>query len=120
MLSRIITAIVVVLIVAGLGLLIYSKIPNTHTGGNFKTYALFHDGSRLQTGSRVIIAGSQVEMAARTLPMSGGPRVATVRSSTTSAISSASWSADDSHGHQSGPPPAHETNTPPAPVVRCP
>ena len=53
-LSSIITAIVLAVVIVGVGLLIYSKIPDTRTGGTFKTYALFHDGSRLQPGSRVI------------------------------------------------------------------
>jgi phospholipid/cholesterol/gamma-HCH transport system substrate-binding protein len=59
-LSSIITAIVLAVVIVGVGLLIYSKIPDTRTGGTFKTYALFHDGSRLQPGSRVIIAGVRV------------------------------------------------------------
>jgi phospholipid/cholesterol/gamma-HCH transport system substrate-binding protein len=59
-LSSIISAIVIALVLAGVGLLIYSKVPDTRVNGHFKTYALFHDGSRLQPGSRVIIAGVRV------------------------------------------------------------
>jgi len=59
-LSRVITAVVVLAIMAGAGVLIYSKIPDTRVGGSFKTFALFHDGSRLQPGSPVIIAGVRV------------------------------------------------------------
>jgi phospholipid/cholesterol/gamma-HCH transport system substrate-binding protein len=59
-LSRIITVVVVLALVAGATLLIYSKIPDAKVGGTFKTFALFHDGSRLQPGSPVIIAGVRV------------------------------------------------------------
>jgi phospholipid/cholesterol/gamma-HCH transport system substrate-binding protein len=59
-LSRLITAVVVVAILSAAGLLIYSKVPNPRVGGTFKTFALFHDGSRLQPGSPVIIAGVRV------------------------------------------------------------
>lgn len=59
-LSRLITAVVVVAILSVAGLLIYSKVPNARVGGSFETFALFHDGSRLQKGSPVIIAGVRV------------------------------------------------------------
>jgi len=59
-LSRVITAVVVVAVLAMAGVLIYSKIPDTKVGGSFKTFAMFHDGSRLQPGSPVIIAGVRV------------------------------------------------------------
>jgi phospholipid/cholesterol/gamma-HCH transport system substrate-binding protein len=59
-LSRIITVVVVLTLMVGTGLLIYSKIPDAKVGGTFKTFALFHDGSRLQPGSPVIIAGVRV------------------------------------------------------------
>lgn len=58
--SRVITAIVSVAVLAIAGVLIYSKIPDTRVGGTFKTFAMFHDGSRLQPGSPVIIAGVRV------------------------------------------------------------
>ncbi|MBA3500488.1 MAG: MlaD family protein [Myxococcota bacterium] len=59
-LSRIITVVIVLALVAGAALLIYSKVPDAKVGGTFKTFALFHDGSRLQPGSPVIIAGVRV------------------------------------------------------------
>ena len=59
-LSRVITVVVVIGLLGLAGLLIYSKVPDTRVGGTFKTFALFHDGSRLQPGSPVIIAGVRV------------------------------------------------------------
>jgi len=59
-LSRLITAVVVIAILAVSTVLIYSKIPDARVGGSFKTFALLHDGSRLQAGSPVIIAGVRV------------------------------------------------------------
>ena len=58
--SRLVTAVVIVVVLAGVSLLFYSKIPDTRVGGGFRTYAMFHDGSRLQPGSPVIIAGVRV------------------------------------------------------------
>lgn len=59
-LSRVITVVVVIALLGLAGLLIYSKVPDARVGGGFKTFALFHDGSRLQPGSPVIIAGVRV------------------------------------------------------------
>ena len=47
-------------LVAIIGLLVYSSIPDTTLGGTFKTYAMFHDGSRMSPGSPVVIAGVRV------------------------------------------------------------
>jgi phospholipid/cholesterol/gamma-HCH transport system substrate-binding protein len=58
--SRLITAIVLVAVFGGAAILIYNKVPDAKVGGTFKTYALFHDGSRLQPGSPIIIAGVRV------------------------------------------------------------
>ena len=55
------TAIVVTLIVVGsVALLIRAKMPGSRASGQFRTYALFRDGSRLPVGSPVVIAGVQV------------------------------------------------------------
>ena len=58
--SRLTTLVVVVIIVAGAGLLIRSRMPKTQMGGRFLTYAKFREASRLQIGSRVVIAGVRV------------------------------------------------------------
>lgn len=58
--SRLVTATVLVTLVVLVVLLIRSKVPDNRVGGLFRTYALFHDGSRIQPGSPVIIAGVRV------------------------------------------------------------
>jgi phospholipid/cholesterol/gamma-HCH transport system substrate-binding protein len=58
--SRLTTIFVVVLVLAGLALFVRSRLPETATGGDFHTYVLFRDGSRLQVGSPVVIAGVPV------------------------------------------------------------
>lgn len=40
--------------------LLRAKMPSTHVGGAFKTYARFRDGSRLAVGSPVMIAGVRI------------------------------------------------------------
>jgi phospholipid/cholesterol/gamma-HCH transport system substrate-binding protein len=50
----------IVIIVAGFGLLIRAKVPNTQVAGSFLTYVKFRDASRLAHGSPVVIAGVRV------------------------------------------------------------
>ena len=58
--SRLVTVAAIVVVV-GLGaLLIRSRMPRTHVGQHFATYALFRDASRLSVGSPVKIAGVRV------------------------------------------------------------
>lgn len=59
-LSRLVTASLVIALVAGVALLIRSAVPETTYGGGFKTYAVFRDGSKLQAGSPVVIAGVRI------------------------------------------------------------
>jgi phospholipid/cholesterol/gamma-HCH transport system substrate-binding protein len=59
-LSRLTTVVVVVTVVVAVAMLIRSAVPDTEMGGSFKTYAKFRDASRLQVGSRVVIAGVRV------------------------------------------------------------
>ncbi|HEY0193449.1 MAG TPA: MlaD family protein [Kofleriaceae bacterium] len=58
--SRLTTVAVLVVIVAALGVLLRSKAPSAKVAGTFKTYAKFHDASRIAVGSPVVIAGVQV------------------------------------------------------------
>src|SRR3954468_14155246 len=50
----------VLIIVAGGALLIRTRAPSTRVAGDFLTYAKFRDGSRLASGSAVVIAGVRV------------------------------------------------------------
>ena len=59
-LTRLTTILVIALVVGGVALFIRAKIPTTTVRGSFKTYAKFRDGSRLATGSPVVIAGVRV------------------------------------------------------------
>lgn len=59
-LSRLVTITLVVALVGGVALLIRSAVPETTYGGGFKTYAVFRDGSKLQAGSPVVIAGVRI------------------------------------------------------------
>jgi phospholipid/cholesterol/gamma-HCH transport system substrate-binding protein len=59
-LSRVVTLLIVLAVVGGGAALIYAKIPNTHIGKGFPTYAFFRDASRLAKGSPVRIAGVRV------------------------------------------------------------
>jgi phospholipid/cholesterol/gamma-HCH transport system substrate-binding protein len=59
-LSRLVTVVVTVGVVAALALLIRSKMPSTSVGGSCGAWALFRDASRLAVGSPVKIAGVQV------------------------------------------------------------
>jgi phospholipid/cholesterol/gamma-HCH transport system substrate-binding protein len=59
-LTRLTTLAVIAAVVVGLGLLIRAKLPGETQSGGFLTYALFRDGSKLATGSPVVIAGVQV------------------------------------------------------------
>jgi phospholipid/cholesterol/gamma-HCH transport system substrate-binding protein len=59
-LSRVVSIVVIVLVVLGAYALLRAKMPATHVGGHFHTYARFRDGSRLAEGSPVMIAGVHV------------------------------------------------------------
>jgi phospholipid/cholesterol/gamma-HCH transport system substrate-binding protein len=59
-LSRVISIVVIVVVVTTIALVIRSKMPATHVGQHFRTWALFRDGSRLAVGSPVMIAGVHV------------------------------------------------------------
>jgi phospholipid/cholesterol/gamma-HCH transport system substrate-binding protein len=59
-LTRLTRIAVIAIVVAGVALLVRAKIPTTSVGGSFRTYAKFRDGSRLATGSPVVIAGVRV------------------------------------------------------------
>jgi phospholipid/cholesterol/gamma-HCH transport system substrate-binding protein len=59
-LSRVVSVIVVLAVVAIAVLLIRSRVPSTTVGGRFLTYTEFRDGSRLQPGSPVVIAGVRI------------------------------------------------------------
>ncbi|HET9991710.1 MAG TPA: MlaD family protein [Kofleriaceae bacterium] len=58
--SRIVTFVVIAAFIFGAAALVRSKMPATHLGGHFYTYARFRDGARLATGSPVMIAGVRV------------------------------------------------------------
>ncbi len=59
-LSRLVSIGLILAVVGGFGLLIYSKVPASTVGGKFQAFAMFRDGSRLQPGSPVIIAGVRI------------------------------------------------------------
>jgi phospholipid/cholesterol/gamma-HCH transport system substrate-binding protein len=59
-LTRLTTVTVIVVVVAGAALGIRAKLPSNHVGGEFRTYAMFRDASRLAVGAAVVIAGVQV------------------------------------------------------------
>ena len=58
--SRLVSVAVIGVVVVLAALLLRSRMPRTHVGENFTTYALFRDGSRLAVGSPVRIAGVRV------------------------------------------------------------
>jgi len=58
--SRIVSIVVLAVLVLGLAALVRAKMPATHLGGHFYTYARFRDASRLATGSPVMIAGVRI------------------------------------------------------------
>lgn len=59
-LSRAVSIAVTIVVVAATALLVRSKVPTTHVGGAFRSYALFRDASRLAVGSPVMIAGVRI------------------------------------------------------------
>lgn len=59
-LSRLTTFAVVFAVAAGLVLLLRAQIPDSQIGQSFRTYAKFRDGSKLTSGSPVVIAGVRV------------------------------------------------------------
>ncbi|HEV7554449.1 MAG TPA: MlaD family protein [Kofleriaceae bacterium] len=59
-LSRFVTVAVILTVIGGAVWLLRAKMPATHVGQDFQTYALFRDGSRLATGSPVMIAGVRI------------------------------------------------------------
>jgi phospholipid/cholesterol/gamma-HCH transport system substrate-binding protein len=58
--TRLTTAVVIAIVVAGVALGIRAGMPALHVGGEFRTYAMFRDASRLAAGAAVVIAGVQV------------------------------------------------------------
>lgn len=58
--TRLTTAAVIAIAVAGAALAVRARMPSTHVGGQFRTYAMFRDASRLAVGAAVVIAGVQV------------------------------------------------------------
>jgi phospholipid/cholesterol/gamma-HCH transport system substrate-binding protein len=59
-LSRLVSIVVLAALVVGGGLCIRSRMPESEVGEAFRTCALFRDGSKLATGSPVMIAGVRV------------------------------------------------------------
>lgn len=59
-LSRLVSILVLAAVVVAFALLIRSKMPATQVGESFTTCAAFRDGSKLATGSPVMIAGVRV------------------------------------------------------------
>jgi len=59
-LSRLVTIGVAAAVLAVIVLLIRARIPDLRVGEGFATYARFRDGSRLQVGSPVVIAGIRI------------------------------------------------------------
>lgn len=59
-LSRLVSILVMAALVVGFGLLIRSRMPETEVGESFVTCASFRDGSKIATGSPVMIAGVRV------------------------------------------------------------
>jgi phospholipid/cholesterol/gamma-HCH transport system substrate-binding protein len=59
-LTRLTTTAVIAIVVAGAALAIRAGMPSTHVDGEFRTYAMFRDASRLAVGAAVVIAGVQV------------------------------------------------------------
>ncbi|HEY5938554.1 MAG TPA: MlaD family protein, partial [Kofleriaceae bacterium] len=59
-LSRLVSVAVIVVLVGGVSLLIYSKVPETEVGQDFKLWVKFRDASRLAPGSPIVIAGVRV------------------------------------------------------------
>lgn len=58
--TRLTTGAVILIIIAGVALLIRRSVPTAAVAGSFRTYAKFRDGSRLASGSPVVIAGVRV------------------------------------------------------------
>jgi phospholipid/cholesterol/gamma-HCH transport system substrate-binding protein len=59
-LSRVVTLVLLAALVLGAAALMRSKMPETNVGQGFKTCALFRDGSKISTGSPVLIAGVRI------------------------------------------------------------
>ncbi len=59
-LSRLVSILVIAAVVVAFGMFIRSRMPDTHVGESFRTCAAFRDGSKLATGSPVMIAGVRV------------------------------------------------------------
>jgi len=59
-LSRLVTVGIILTVVVAAGALIYANLPETQYGGTFRAFAMFRDGSRLQPGSPVVIAGVRI------------------------------------------------------------
>jgi phospholipid/cholesterol/gamma-HCH transport system substrate-binding protein len=59
-LSRVVSIALIIVVIIGALSLLRTKMPATHVGGHFHTYAMFRDASRLATGSPVMIAGVRI------------------------------------------------------------
>jgi phospholipid/cholesterol/gamma-HCH transport system substrate-binding protein len=59
-LSRLVSVVVIGVFVVAAYALLRAKMPKTHVGQHFHAYARFRDGSRLATGSPVMIAGVRI------------------------------------------------------------
>jgi phospholipid/cholesterol/gamma-HCH transport system substrate-binding protein len=59
-LSRFVSVAVMLAVLTLAGLWMRSRVPDLSVGGGFATYAKFRDGSRLQVGSPVMIAGVRI------------------------------------------------------------
>lgn len=59
-LTRLTTAAVIAIVVAGAALAIRAGMPSTRVEGEFRTHVMFRDASRLAVGAAVVIAGVQV------------------------------------------------------------
>ena len=59
-LSRVVTITIVLAVIGGGAVWLYTRIPSSHVSKGFDTYAFFRDASRLAVGSPVRIAGVRV------------------------------------------------------------
>jgi phospholipid/cholesterol/gamma-HCH transport system substrate-binding protein len=69
--TRLTSVAVVVLVVAGAALAIRARMPSSHVGGEFRTYVMFRDASRLAVGAAVVTAGVRIGVIDR-LTIEGG------------------------------------------------
>jgi phospholipid/cholesterol/gamma-HCH transport system substrate-binding protein len=58
--TRLTSVAAIAIAIAGVALVVRASMPSTHVSGEFRTYAMFRDASRLAVGAAVVIAGVQV------------------------------------------------------------